>query len=65
MMSMRPLRSSAISAAGYDPETRTLEIEFVSGRSYTHPDVPPYVFENLLAAESPGRYYQQNIKGVF
>lgn len=64
-MTSRPLRSSMIAAAGYDPDTRTLEIEFTSGRTYTHPGVPPHVYENLLAAESPGRYYNQNIKGVY
>ena len=61
----RPLRSGAIASAGYDPDTCVLEIEFTSGRTYFHPDVPPYIFENLLAAESPGRYYNKNIKGVF
>lgn len=65
MMQMRPLRSSAIAAAGYDPDSRTLEVEFTSGRSYTHPGVPPEVYAGLIGADSPGRYYSQNIKGVY
>jgi hypothetical protein len=65
MMTSRPLRSSSIAAAGYDPDTRRLEIEFVSGRSYTHEDVPPEVYESLLSAPSPGRFYNQSIKGVY
>lgn len=64
-MTSRPLRSSMIEAAGYDPDTRTLEIEFTGGRSYTFPNVPPDVYESLLGAESPGRYFNQQIKGVY
>jgi len=65
MMSMRPLRSTAIAAAGYDPDTRIMEIEFVSGRTYTHPGVPQKVYEDLVNADSPGRFYASNIKGVY
>jgi hypothetical protein len=65
MMTSRPLRSSSIAAAGYDPDTRTMEVEFVNGRTYTHPDVPPEVYEGLVSAESPGRFYNQQIKGQF
>lgn len=65
MMTSRPLRSSAIASAGYDPDTRTMEVEFTSGRSYTHQDVPPEVYEGLLSASSPGRFYNEQIKGVY
>ena len=63
MMTFQPLRSTAIASAGYDPETRTLEIEFVNGRSYTHEDVDPQTYEALLRSASPGRFYSDNIKG--
>jgi hypothetical protein len=65
MMTSRPLRSSAIAAAGYDPDTRRMEIEFTSGSTYTFESVPPEVYEGLLASSSPGRYFAQNIKGVY
>jgi hypothetical protein len=65
MMAMRSVRSSFIVAAGYDPDTQIMEVEMTSGRSYTHPNVPPEVYENLLTADSPGRFYNDNIKGVY
>ena len=60
-----PLRSSAIAQAGYDPDTRTMEVEFTSGRSYTHVDVPPEVYDALVRSSSPGRFYNDNIKGLY
>ena len=65
MMTFQPLRSTAIASAGYDPDTRTLEVEFVNGRTYTHPDVPQAVYDALVSAPSPGRFYTDNIKGVY
>lgn len=54
-----------IASAGYDPETRRMEIEFRSGRTYTFEEVPLDVYESLLASDSPGRYFNDNIKGVY
>jgi hypothetical protein len=65
MMTSRPIVSSMIASAGYDPDTRAMEIEFRSGKTYTFEEVPPYVFENLLSSDSPGRYFNQSIKGVY
>jgi KTSC domain len=64
-MEMRPVRSTAISSAGYDPDIKRLEITFINGRTYTHDNVPAEVFEELVGAGSPGRYYAQNVKGVY
>lgn len=59
------LASSAISRVRYDIETGTMEIEFPSGQTYTYPNVPSSVYNGLLAAPSPGRYYFREIKGVY
>ena len=64
-MTSRPLRSTAIAAAGYDPDTQTLEIEFANGRAYTYEDVPPEVYEGLVNSNSPGRYFLDRIKDVY
>ncbi len=45
-----------ITAIGYDPTIRELEIAFSSGRIYRYTDVPLDVYEGLLAAESKGQY---------
>jgi len=59
------LNSSVLSSASYDDETKTLELTFSSGRSYTYSQVPPEVFENLVSAPSHGRYFNDFIKGIF
>lgn len=59
------LRSSMLSAASFDSETNELEVEFRSGKTYVHHNVPQEVADGLRAAGSPGRFYLQNIKGNF
>jgi hypothetical protein len=60
-----PLSSSAISSAGYDDETQTLDVSFTSGQTYTFQNVPSEIFDGLISAPSPGRYYHQQIKGNY
>jgi len=52
----QPVNSRAVREAGYDPESRTLEIAFESGRVYQYLDVPESVFAWLLRARSKGAY---------
>lgn len=42
------LDSPAIASLGYDAATRTMQIEFRTGRIYQYLDVPPQVFEQLI-----------------
>jgi hypothetical protein len=63
-MSMIPLDSSAIAAAGYDG--RNLYIWFQSGpKIYEFPNVPYSVFMGLIESSSPGTYYHLNIHDRF
>lgn len=62
-MTLIPVRSSAIRAIGYDGSTLT--VEFHTGRTYRHPQVPYSLFEGLLNATSPGTYYNKQIRGKF
>jgi hypothetical protein len=57
--------SSAIASARYNPETGQLDVTFHSGRTYTHEGVPEDEVEAFFAADSAGRFYQQNIKGSY
>jgi hypothetical protein len=57
--------SSMITRAGYDPQTETMEIEFTSGQTYTYEAVPSSVFNGLITASSPGKFYHANIKDAF
>jgi hypothetical protein len=54
--------SSVIAAVGYDRATEVLEVEFHSGKVYIYLDVPPEEHRALLAADSIGRYFNQEIR---
>lgn len=54
--------SSAISALGYDPESRTLHVQFKTGKTYTHEDVPLEKVAALTGARSVGSYYNTRIR---
>ena len=59
-------RSSAISEIGYDYYEEVLLITFKdSGASYYYYDVPYEVYDELLNAESIGRYFNNQIRGWY
>src|SRR5688500_6004141 len=60
-----PLASGVILSAGYDPMSRTLELEFASGRVYRYAAVPHGTFEWLLRAPSKGGFVARMINGRY
>lgn len=60
-MERTKLESSALLSAGYDAESRTLELEWKTGRVYQYLDVPEGTFEWLLRARSKGAYFSRMI----
>ncbi|HDS1733336.1 TPA: KTSC domain-containing protein [Pseudomonas putida] len=61
-MQMVPVRSSAITAVGYDADTRRMKIAFKQGRTYDFCGVPPEVHRGLMSAGSVGAYYDRVIR---
>lgn len=59
------VESSNVAAVGYDPNRRILEIEFLSGSIYHYRNVPQQVHQDLMAAESKGRFLNSIIKGQY
>jgi hypothetical protein len=57
--------STSLKSVGYEPATRTLEVEFHGGRVYRYSEVPPRRYRDLLEAESAGRFLNREIKGVY
>lgn len=57
------VKSSDISAIGYDEKSQILEIKFHSGGVYEYSEIPKDLHESLIWAPSIGKYYNQNIKG--
>ena len=54
--------STSINRVGYDQKTRTLEVEFRNGRAYQYLGVPPQVYDQLMQADSKGRFINFIIK---
>lgn len=54
-----------ILAVGYDDEKQQMSVQFTNGRTYTYGGVPQSEYDALLSAHSVGKYFAQNIKGVF
>jgi hypothetical protein len=64
-MNRTPVNSSSIASVGYEPQTATLEIEFVDGGVYQYFDVPEHEHEALIGAGSVGSYFATQIKGIY
>ncbi|GAB3356653.1 KTSC domain-containing protein [Amycolatopsis echigonensis] len=60
-----PVESSVIRDVGYDAAKSVLEVGFHNGTVYRYHLVPARVHRELMAAESPGRYLNQEIKPRF
>ena len=57
--------SSAISELAYSPETKVLTITFTSGNKYDYEDFEQDKFERFCKAESVGRFYNREVKGLY
>jgi len=62
---LRCAGSTSIEKIGYGEANATLEIQFHSGGRYRYQRVPRTLFEQMVEADSIGKFYHQNIKGKF
>lgn len=62
---MMPIESSNIEGAGYNNKTKQLWVAFKGNKVYRYDLVPRGLFEELLQAESKGKYLNEHIKGNF
>ena len=60
-MDMVAVESSNIAEIGYCVDSSVLVIEFKDGSAYEYYDVPQYEHDNLMGAESKGKYAHANI----
>jgi KTSC domain len=61
-MDRLPVSSSNLASIGYDEAGQVLEVEFRHGGVYQYDGVSSAVFDELMAADSLGRYLARNIK---
>jgi hypothetical protein len=64
-MQWHPLESKMLTAAAFDAERRMLYLRFTSGDVYRYSEVPGDSFDELLRAESKGRYFLAAIRDQF
>ena len=64
-MNRNHVESSNIESIGYDLKSQTLEIEFLNGSIYQYFDVPQNIYQELIDADSHGKYLAANIKGHY
>jgi hypothetical protein len=59
------LKSASVNAATYQDQCAFLELEFRSGAIYRYLGVPAQIYQELLWADSKGRYFNQHIRNRF
>jgi hypothetical protein len=64
-MRRRPVDSSAIRSMGYDPSSRTLEVEFRSGAVYDYFGVTSRLWASFQAAPSKGTFFARKVRDRF
>lgn len=65
-LEMRSVDSSLLDKVGYDSATKTLVVQMVNSSDiYTYVDVPQTVYDELLASDSKGTFFVDNIKGKY
>lgn len=57
--------SSNIQSVGYDPQTQTLEVEFINGTIYQYYGVPENVYDQMMREQSKGRFLNTYIRNQY
>ena len=55
------VKSSNIHSIGYDPKLCILQVEFFNSGIYQYYEVPENIFEQLMEADSKGKFFNRNI----
>ena len=61
-MERKSVSSSLVESVGHDPAEDILEVELQNGSVYQYRDVPEETYEEFLAADSLGRYFNYHIR---
>ena len=64
-MIMKNVSSSNIKAIGYDDTNAILYITFLGNRTYKYLEIPQSVYQDLMKAESKGKYFHAYIKDKY
>ena len=64
-MKLKPLDSEMLVAAGYDQKFHSLIAVFRTGETYRYKNVPSFVYERLITADSKGKFMHKYILGRY
>jgi len=64
-MKLKPVESEMLVAAGYHAKSHSLYAEFRTGETYRYKNVPSFVYELLMSAESKGRFMHKYVLNRF
>ncbi len=65
-MDRLPISSSLIRSIGYDFPNSVLEVELLpTGRLYRYFDVPLSIYNELMASDSKGSYFNESIRDLY
>lgn len=64
-MERKTIRRGGIRTAGYDRNSRVLEVEFDSGAVVRHSGVGEEIARRFLSSAAPASYYKDNIEEEF
>jgi KTSC domain len=64
-MERQSARSKGVRAVAYDPEHRTLDVEFAAGKVYRYFEVSPDVYAWLMRVESKGRFINRLVRDKY
>ena len=64
-MEFEKMKSSYIQGVAYNEKSQELQVKFNNGTIWKYFDVPEAAHVSLLLAESTGKFFAKEIKGVF
>lgn len=64
MPTMIPVKSSNVQEVGHS-DAAGLFVRFNGGGLFQYPDAPKHVFDEIVQSDSPGRAFQQHVRGKY
>jgi KTSC domain len=64
-MKLKSVESEMLVAAGYDEKSHSMLAVFRTGETYRYKNVPSFVYERLMRADSKGKFMHKYIIGRF
>jgi len=64
-MKLKPVDSEMLVAAGYDEKSHNLQVVFRTGETYRYKNVPSFIYQRLMIADSKGQFMHKYILGRY